>query len=107
MRANSKGNNSTRPNIGRKNCKYNRNKISNTASERIETQSMRSIFMQMSRFMSKNSKAGQRACRQQKPTKIVVESHYVGTEKMETVFKRIAEEQITKKVKDMAQSNAS
>ena len=29
------------------------------------------------------------------------------TEKMETVFKRIAEEQITKKVKDMAQSNAS
>ena len=27
--------------------------------------------------------------------------------KMETVFKRIAEEQITKKVKDMAQSNAS
>lgn len=47
--------------------------------------------------MSKNSKAGQRACRQQKPTKIVVERHYVGTEKMETVFKRIAEEQITKK----------
>lgn len=42
--------------------------------------------------MSKNSKAGQRACRQQKPTKIVVERHYVGTEKMETVFKRIAEE---------------
>ena len=57
--------------------------------------------------MSKNSKAGQRACRQQKPTKIVVERHYVGTEKMETVFKRIAEEQITKKVKDRAQSNAS
>ena len=77
MRADSKGNNSTRPNIGRKNCKYN------------------------------HSKAGQRACRQQKPTKIVVERHYVGTEKMETVFKRIAEEQITKKVKDMAQSNAS
>lgn len=54
--------------------------------------------------MSKNSKAGQRACRQQKTTKIVVERHYVGTEKMETVFKRIAEEQITKKVKDMVHS---
>ena len=51
--------------------------------------------------MSKNSKAGQRACRQQKTTKIVVERHYVGTEKMETVFKR------TKKVKDMVHSNAS
>ena len=57
--------------------------------------------------MNKNSKAGQRASRQQKPTKIVVERHYVGTEKMETVFKRIAEEQITKKVKDMVHSNAS
>lgn len=57
--------------------------------------------------MSNNSKVGQRVSRQQKPTKIVVERHYVGTEKMETVFKRIAEEQITKKVKDMAQSNAS
>ena len=57
--------------------------------------------------MSKNSKAGQRASRQQKTTKIVVERHYVGTEKMETVFKRIAEEQITKKVKDMVHSNAS
>lgn len=49
--------------------------------------------------MSKNSKAGQRACRQQKTTKIVVERHYVGTEKMETVFKRIAEEQITKRLR--------
>lgn len=57
--------------------------------------------------MNKNSNAGQRASRQQKPTKIVVERHYVGTENMETVFKRIAEEQITKKVKDMAQNNAS
>lgn len=57
--------------------------------------------------MNKNSNAGQQASRQQKPTKIVVERYYVGTEKMETVFKRIAEEQITKKVKDMAHSNAS
>lgn len=45
--------------------------------------------------MSKDSKAGQRASRQQTPTKIIVERHYIGTEKMETVFKRIAEEQIT------------
>ena len=57
--------------------------------------------------MSNNSKVGQRAGRHQTPTKIVVERHYVGTEKMETVFKRIAEEQITKKVKDMVHSNAS
>ena len=45
--------------------------------------------------MSKNSKTGQRTHRQQTPMKIIVERHYVGTEKMETVFKRIAEEQIT------------
>ena len=51
--------------------------------------------------MSKDSKAGQRANRQLKPTKIIVERHYVGTEKMETVFKRIAEEQITKKVRPL------
>ena len=50
--------------------------------------------------MSKNRKTGQRTHRQQTPTKIIVERHYVGTEKMETVFKRIAEEQITKKVKE-------
>ena len=50
--------------------------------------------------MSKNSKTGQRTHRQPKPTKIIVERHYVGTEKMETVFKRIAEEQITKKVRE-------
>ncbi|MDE7476698.1 MAG: hypothetical protein K2M91_01900 [Lachnospiraceae bacterium] len=42
--------------------------------------------------MSKNSKTWQRNHRQQTPTKIIVERHYVGTEKMETVFKRIAEE---------------
>ena len=30
-----------------------------------------------------------------------------GTEKMETVFKRIAEEQITKKVKEIAENNAN
>ncbi len=42
--------------------------------------------------MSKDSKAQHRATRQHPPTKIIVERHYVGTEKMETVFKRIAEE---------------
>ncbi len=34
-------------------------------------------------------------------TKNIVESHYVGIEKMEAVFKQIAEEQITKKVKEL------
>ena len=48
--------------------------------------------------MSKNSNTEQRTHRQQTPTKIIVERHYVGTEKMETVFKRIAEEQITIKI---------
>ena len=57
--------------------------------------------------MSKDKKAGQRATRQHPPTKIIVERHYVGTEKMETVFKRIAEEQITKKVKEIAENNAN
>ena len=47
--------------------------------------------------MSKNKKAGQRATRQPIPTKIIVESHYAGTEKMETVFKRIAGEQKRKR----------
>ena len=42
-------------------------------------------------------KAGQRATRQPIPTKIIVESHYAGTEKMETVFKRIAGEQKRKR----------
>lgn len=56
--------------------------------------------------MSKNSNTGQRTRRQPTPTKIIVERHYTGTEKMETVFKRIAEEQITKKVKEMAGNNA-
>ena len=56
--------------------------------------------------MSKDSNTGQRATRQHPPTKIIVERHYVGTEKMETVFKRIAEEQITKKVKEIAENNA-
>ncbi len=49
--------------------------------------------------MSKDSNTQHRATRQHPLTKIIVERHYVGTEKMETVFKRIAEEQITKKVK--------
>ena len=53
--------------------------------------------------MSKDSKAQHRAPRQHPPAKIIVERHYVGTEKMETVFKRIAEEQITKKVKEIAE----
>ena len=57
--------------------------------------------------MSKNIKSEQRAGRQPKPTKIIVERHYVGTEKMETVFKRIAEEQITKKVKEIAENKAN
>ena len=57
--------------------------------------------------MSKNSSAGQRTHRQQIPIKIIVERHYVGTEKMETVFKRIAEEQITKKVKEIAENKAN
>lgn len=57
--------------------------------------------------MSKNKKAGQRATQQHPPTKIIVERHYVGTEKMETVFKRIAEEQITKKVKEIAENSVN
>lgn len=57
--------------------------------------------------MSKNSKAGQRTRRQQIPTKIIVERHYVGTEKMETVFRRIAEEQITKRIKEMADKSGN
>ena len=57
--------------------------------------------------MSKDSKAQHRPPRQYPPTKIIVERHYVGTEKMETVFKRIAEEQITKKVKEIAENNAN
>ena len=57
--------------------------------------------------MSKNSKTGQRASRQPKPTKIIVERHYVGTEKMETVFRRIAEEQITKRVKEIAENSVN
>ena len=57
--------------------------------------------------MSKDSKAQHRPHRQPTPTKIIVERHYVGTEKMETVFKRIAEEQITKKVKEIAENKAN
>lgn len=57
--------------------------------------------------MSKDSKAQHRTHRQPTPTKIIVERHYVGTEKMETVFKRIAEEQITKKVKEIAENSVN
>ncbi|MCD7837267.1 MAG: hypothetical protein LUG83_11640 [Lachnospiraceae bacterium] len=52
--------------------------------------------------MGNNIKTEQKPRRQHQSTKIIVERHYVGTEKMETVFKRIAEEQITKKVKELA-----
>jgi len=34
--------------------------------------------------MSKDKKAGHRGTRQHPPTKIIVERHYAGTEKMET-----------------------
>ena len=57
--------------------------------------------------MSKDSNTQHRASRQHPPTKIIVERHYVGTEKMETIFKRIAEEQITKKVKEIAENNTN
>lgn len=57
--------------------------------------------------MGKDSNTGHRATRQHPPTKIIVERHYVGTEKMETVFKRIAEEQITKKVKEKAENSVN
>ena len=57
--------------------------------------------------MSKDSKTGHRANRQPTPTKIIVERDYVGTEKMETVFKRIAGEQITKKVKEIAENSVN
>ena len=57
--------------------------------------------------MSNESNTQYRATRQHPLTKIIVERHYVGTEKMETVFKRIAEEQITKKVKEIAENSAT
>ena len=49
--------------------------------------------------MSKDSNTQHRAIQQHPPTKIIVERHYVSTEKMETVFKQIAEEQITKRLR--------
>ncbi|MDE6989546.1 MAG: hypothetical protein K2P42_02710 [Lachnospiraceae bacterium] len=57
--------------------------------------------------MSKNIETGQRTHRQQTPTKIIIERHYAGTEKMETIFKQIAEEQITKRVREIAENNAN
>ncbi|MCI8900073.1 MAG: hypothetical protein HFH76_05485 [Lachnospiraceae bacterium] len=57
--------------------------------------------------MSKNIETGQRTHRQQTPTKIIVEWHYANTEKMETIFKRIAEEQITKKVREIEENNTN
>lgn len=38
--------------------------------------------------------------------KNIVVRHYADTEKMETVFKQRAGEQITKKIKEMTQNNA-
>ncbi len=57
--------------------------------------------------MSKDSNTQHRATRQHPPIKIIVERHYVGTEKIETVFKRIAEEQITEKVKEIAENSVN
>lgn len=57
--------------------------------------------------MSKNNKTGQRTHRQKTPTKIIVERHYVGTEKWKRYSIRIAEEQITKKVREIAENNAN
>ena len=57
--------------------------------------------------MSKNIETGLRTHRQQTPTKIIVEWHYANTEKMETIFKRIAEEQITKKVREIEENNTN
>ncbi len=57
--------------------------------------------------MSKNIETGQRTHRQPTPTKIIVEWHYANTEKMETIFKRIAEEQITKKVREIEENNTN
>ena len=57
--------------------------------------------------MSKDSKAQHRTHRQPTPTKIIVEWHYANTEKMETIFKRIAEEQITKKVREIEENNTN
>ncbi len=57
--------------------------------------------------MSKDSNTQHRATRQHPPIKIIVERHYVGTGKIETVFKRIAEEQITEKVKEIAENSVN
>ena len=57
--------------------------------------------------MGKDSSTQQRATRQHPPTKIIVERHYVGTEKMETVFRQIAGEQVTKKVKEIAENSVN
>ena len=57
--------------------------------------------------MGKDSNTQHKATRQHPPTKIIVERHYVGTEKMETVCKRIAEEQITKKIREIAENSAN
>ena len=57
--------------------------------------------------MGKDSSTQQRATRQHPPTKIIAERHYVGTEKTETVFKQIAGEQVTKKVKEIAENSVN
>ena len=57
--------------------------------------------------MSNDSNTQHRATRQHPPTKIIVERHYVSTEKMEMVFKRIAREQITKKGREIAENSVN
>ncbi len=57
--------------------------------------------------MGKDSSTQQRAARHHPPTKIIVARHYVGTEKTETVFKQIAGEQVTKKVKEIAENSVN
>ena len=57
--------------------------------------------------MGKDSSTQQRATRHHPPTKIIVARHYVGTEKTETVFKQIAGEKVTKKVKEIAENSVN
>ncbi len=56
--------------------------------------------------MGKDSNTQQRSTRQHPPANIFVERHFAGTEKMETVFKRIVGQQI-KKVKEIAENNVN
>jgi hypothetical protein len=51
--------------------------------------------------MSTEEKKVKSTERKQTPTRVIVERCYVGGEKMETVFRRLADEQIKKHVKEM------